>query len=410
MDRLKELRIDRSERPTKKSRGGVVAGFIALLALALMAVAWWWLQDRSPQVRVATVELERTGRAADSAVLDASGYVAARLRATISSKITGKIVEVFVEEGMAIDKGQLLARLDDATVKRQLALAEAQLAAARGALQENEVRLTEARLALRRVERLVSGEVASQADLDSAQANVDALIARLDLGREQVDVAERTVEVRRQDLADTEIRAPFSGVAVSKDAQPGEMISPVSAGGGFTRTGICTLVDMDSLEIEVDVNEAYINRVSPNQRVEATLDSYPDWRIPGSVITTVPTADRQKATVRVRIAFDELDPRILPDMSVKVAFLDEDAANEETTEADAPPPARLTIPTVATRKDGDKDIVFVLQGSTVERRAVRLGTTIADRVTVEAGLQAGEKVVTEGPPELADGDTVEVQP
>lgn len=409
MDRLKELRIDRSERPTKKSRGGWVAGLVLLLALILAAIGWWSWRDQTPKVRIATVEVSRTGRAVDATVLDASGYVTARLRATISSKITGKIVEVFVEEGMAIQKGQLLARLDDATSTRQLALAEAQLAATKGALHENEVRLSEARLDLGRVQELVTGEVASQADLDAAKANVDALIARLALGREQVEVSERTVEVRRQELADTEIRAPFSGVAVSKDAQPGEMISPVSAGGGFTRTGICTLVDMGSLEIEVDVNEAYINRVVPDQRVEATLDSYPDWRIPGSVITTVPTADRQKATVRVRIAFDDLDPRILPDMSIKVSFLDENA-EIETPDQTAETPATITIPTSAVRQDGDKDIVLVLQGEALERRAVKLGKESSGRMTVEAGLQAGEKVVIEGPAELADGDRVEVEP
>lgn len=408
MDRLKELRIDRSERPKKSSRGGLIAGFIALVILVLAAFAWWKFSQRAPEVEVAEVQVTSAGRSAEATVLDASGYVTARLRATISSKVTGKIVEVFVEEGMNIAKDQLLARLDDATPQRQLALAEAQLAAARGSLRENEVRLAEARLALQRVQRLVDGDVASKADLDAAQANVDAFLARLALGREQVLVSERTLEVRRQELADTEIRAPFSGVAISKDAQPGEMISPVSAGGGFTRTGICTLVDMSSLEIEVDVNESYINRVTAGQRVEATLDSYPDWRIPGSVITTIPTADRQKATVQVRIAFDALDPRILPDMSVKVSFLNDEA--EAAPADDAAPTTQLTIPSKAVRRDGDKDIVFVVQGEALERRAIRVGGERAGRVVVEAGLQAGERVVTGGPETLTDGMPVKVKP
>lgn len=405
MDRLKELRIDRSERPTKKSRGGLVAGLIAFVILLIAAFAWWRWQDRTPEVQVASVELERAGGSRDNAVLDASGYVTARLRATISSKVTGRVVEVFVEEGMKIAQGQLLARLDDATAQRLLALAEAQSAAARSALAESEVRLAEARLDLGRQQKLVAGEVASQAALDAAQANVDSWMARLAVGREEVEVAERTVDVRRQELEDTEIRAPFSGVAVSKDAQPGEMISPVSAGGGFTRTGICTLVDMASLEIEVDVNESYINRVEPKQRIEATLDSYPDWRIPGYVITTIPTADRQKATVQVRIAFDQLDPRILPDMSVKVSFLDD--AAPEASETATP---QLTVPLEAIRQDGGKDIVFVVQEDRLERRAVRLGQESGGRVVVEAGLQAAEKVVVEGPETLADGDRVNVAP
>lgn len=405
MDRLKELRIDRSERPTKKSRGGWVAGLIAFGILLIAAFAWWQWQDRAPRVKVASVEVERAGGSRDAAVLDASGYVTARLRATISSKVTGKIMEVFVEEGMKIKKGQLLARLDDATAQRQVRLAEAQLTAAKSSLAETKVRLAEARLELDRQEKLLASEVASQAVVDSAQANVDAWLARLQSEREQVAVAERTLDLRRQELEDTEIRAPFSGVAVSKDAQPGEMISPVSAGGGFTRTGICTLVDMDSLEIEVDVNESYINRVEPNQRIEATLDSYPDWRIPGYVITTIPTADRQKATVAVRIAFDALDPRILPDMSVKVSFLDDEA--EVSTDETAAP--RLTVPTKAIRQVDGKDIVLVLAGDRLERRAVRLGPESAGRVVIEAGLQATEKVVVEGPETLADGDRVEVE-
>lgn len=404
MDRLKELRIDRTERPKKTSRGGLIAGLIALVVLVVAAFVWWRMGQRAPEVKVAKVQVTQASDLRDQAVLDASGYVTARLRATISSRVTGKIVEVLVEEGMKIKEGQLLARLDAAIVERQLALAEAQLMSARGALDEDTVRLAEARLALQRVQKLVDGDVASTADLDGAQANVDALLARLELGREQIKVAERTVDLRRQELADTEIRAPFSGVAISKDAQPGEMISPVSAGGGFTRTGICTLVDMSSLEIEVDVNESYINRVTAGQRVEATLDSYPDWRIPGSVITTIPTADRQKATVQVRIAFDTLDPRILPDMSVKVSFLDDEA--EAPSEAAEPQAARLTIPTEAVRQDGEQDIVFVLQGDTIERRAIKAGDASSGKTTVEAGLQAGEQVVIEGPETLQNGDAV----
>ena len=215
-------------------------------------------------------------------------------------------------------------------------------------------------------------------------------------------VTEREIDVRRTALEDTIIRAPFNGVAISKDAQPGEMISPVSAGGGFTRTGICTIVDMSSLEIEVDVNESYINRVSDGQRVVATLDAYPDWEIPASVITTIPAADRQRATVLVRIGFDELDPRILPDMGIWVAFLEVDQP-VETVET-----ARLWIPAAAVRRDGDQTVVFVLRGSSVERRAVTVGLEDGDGddVEVTAGVAAGDRVVVEGPPELADGEVV----
>ncbi len=201
------------------------------------------------------------------------------------------------------------------------------------------------------------------------------------------------------------IRAPFSGVAISKDAQPGEMISPVSAGGGFTRTGICTIVDMASLEIEVDVNEAYIQRVQPGQRTMATLDAYPDWQIPSRVIMPVPTADRQKATVRVRIGFEALDPRILPDMGVKVAFLDKEG---EAAAAERPK-AALVVPRKALRKDGDRDVVFVVKDGLVERRAVGVGPTPGEEAVVTSGLTSGEQVVVEGPADLADGAKVAVQ-
>ena len=401
---LDELKIDRS-------RGGRswvarIAGLLVILAIAGGGglAGWrWWEEARIPVVRTAAV---RPTVAADGqpTVLNASGYVTARLQSTVSSKITGRILEVLVEEGMAVSEGQVLARLDDATERSYLALAEAQLGAARGALAELEVRQVEARLDLDRQRRLLEQRLIGQADLDTAQAEADFLQARIANQREQVNVADRELDVRRTALDDTVIRAPFSGVAISKDAQPGEMISPVSAGGGFTRTGVCTIVDMSSLEIEVDVNESYINRVSPAQRVVATLDAYPDWEIPASVITTIPAADRQRATVLVRIAFDELgDPRILPDMGVNVAFLESGPPPAESV-VDAAP--RLWIPSEALRSDGGAQVVFVARGDTVERRAVTTGLEDGGDVEVLAGVAAGEQVVVEGPPELADGDRV----
>jgi RND family efflux transporter MFP subunit len=360
---------------------------------------WWWFgTSHAATVRTAMVREGSLG--GTSPVLNASGYVTARRRATVSSKVTGKVTEVLVEEGLRVREEQVLARLDDSTARVNLALAEAQLLAARRALAEVEVRLHEAVLNLNRTRGLAAEGVSSQAALDAAQAEHDFLEARLGVGREEVAVAERQVAVRQRELDDTIIRAPFAGVVVSKDAQPGEMISPVSAGGGFTRTGICTLVDMSSLEIEVDVNESYIARVEPGQRVEAVLDAYPDWRIPARVITPVPTADRQKATVRVRIAFDNLDPRILPDMGVKVTFL----GSEESGEQNARKP--LLIPRAAARREEGQDVVYVLQDDRVERRAVRLGSSEGADVVVLSGLRSGERVVVEGPERLADGDRV----
>ena len=401
---LDELKIDRS----RSGRSWVARIFWFVLSLAVLGgggvAGWrWWEEARIPVVRTATVR-QTVPADGQPTVLNASGYVTARLQSTVSSKVTGRIIEVLVEEGMAIAEGQVLARLDDTTERSYLALAEAQLGAARGALAELEVRYAEAQLDLDRQRRLLDQRLIGQADLDTARAESDSLAARIANQRELVVVAEREIDVRRTALEDTVIRAPFSGVAISKDAQPGEMISPVSAGGGFTRTGVCTIVDMSSLEIEVDVNESYINRVSPSQRVVATLDAYPDWEIPASVITTIPAADRQRATVLVRIAFDELgDPRILPDMGVNVAFLETGPPPEEAV-ADAAP--RLWIPSEALRSDGVTQVVLVTRGDVVERRAVTTGLEDGGDVEVLAGVSVGERVVVAGPPELADGDRI----
>lgn len=395
---LDDLRIER-DSPDDSGSPWVVPVVILLLVLIVAAVIWWRVRPAPPLVTPVAVE-EVRGDAATAAatVLDASGYVTARLQATVSSKITGKVVEVRVEEGMEVEKGQPLAYLDDTLQQRQLALAKALLETARTSVEEIAADLKEAQLSRDRFERLVAADASAQSELDTAQARLDTLRARKVTAENQITVRERELSLRRQELEDTVIRAPFAGVAVTKDAQPGEMISPVSAGGGFTRTGICTLVDMSSLEIEVDVNEAYINRVRPDQDVMATLDAYPDWQIPARVITTIPAADRQKATVRVRIAFEELDPRILPDMGVKVSFLD--------TEVDARDESQAIwlVPASAVRTENGRSYVFVIQGKRLERRAVQTGNEHDGKVEIVAGLRAGDLVVEDASGDLDGGN------
>src|SRR5258705_4057249 len=381
---LAALRIEREPDRHGAARWIVWTGLIVLLAAAGLAGYRWITRERPVEVQVATVSVRAAGTQA--AVLNASGYVTARRRATVSSKITGKVGEVDVEEGKNVVQGQVLARLDDSTPKAALALAEAQAEAARRGLRENEVRLDQARLAERRAAQLLQDRIVSQSQLDQAKADADSLDAHIAALTEQIRVAERQIEVQQTDLTNYVIRAPFSGVAISKDAQPGEMVSPVSAGGGFTRTGICTIVDMKSLEIEVDVNESYINRVRPGQQVSAVLDAYPDWQIPGHVITMVPTADRQKATVLVRLGFKQLDPRILPDMAIKVTFLREAG---DTTAAAAQPTALVPRPAINTV--GADNYAVVIRGDAVERRAVRRGGTDCDRVVLLAVLQSGDR-------------------
>jgi HlyD family secretion protein len=401
-EELASLKIDREARGGG-SRPGLWIAFVVFLA-AIAAGGWYFL-TREPVIDVRTAEAAvRTGAAgAPNAVLNASGYVTARRRATVSSKVTGKVMEIFVEEGKAVQRGQILARLDDSQLRAMRSVEQAQLASAQKAAAENEARLKEAELTLGRRQQLVKEKVISKAELDSAEAEVDSLKARIAMAHQQVEVAQRQLDARQTDLNDMVVRAPFDGVAISKDAQPGEMISPVSAGGGFTRTGICTIVDMSSLEIEVDVSESYINRVKPGQPVEAVLDAYPEWRIPSKVITSVPSADRQKATVRVRIAFDQLDPRILPDMGVKVSFLSEAPPTGPAGEQSR---ARVLVPKGAVRTVDGTSIVFVLRGDRVERRAVKLGGNDGDLIEVASGLTAGDKVVTEGVAALTDGARV----
>jgi RND family efflux transporter MFP subunit len=395
-DDLSALRIERAPLQVNRGRWGRWAVLAVLLAL-IGGGAWWWTNRVVPvEVEVAAVTTRAVG--AQASVLNASGYVTARRRATVSSKDTGKVVEVNVEEGMAVREGQVLARLDDSTVRAGLNLARAQLEAARQAIPEVDARLDEARRVLARRTRLSAEGLVTPAEMDQANAEVNSLSARIASLREQITVAERQVALQETALDDTVIRAPFTGVAISKDAQPGEMVSPVSAGGGFTRTGICTIVDMRSLEIEVDVNESYIGRVTDTQPVTAVLDAYPDWEIPAKVITTVPTADRQKATVLVRIGFNALDPRILPDMGVKVTFLREEAASA----APAARPVAL-VPKGAIRTEGETSYVFVVKQDTVERRAVQTGGTDGDRLEVTAGLSSGERVVVSPPAGLAAG-------
>jgi RND family efflux transporter MFP subunit len=399
---LDELRIDRRD---ERAQPGVrwLPALVLLVVVAGLA-AWFFGLRPAPAAEVRTVAARAAQGREAATVLNASGYVTARRQATVSAKFTGRVTEVLIEEGMEVEEGQVLARLDDSNLQPALALAEAQLVSAQRGKQETEALLTEARLTFERSRQLVERGLASEAELDRARALARSLEAQLQRKQADVEVAARQVDIYRQQLEDSIIRAPFAGVVVAKNAQPGEMISPVSAGGGFTRTGIGTIVDMASLEIEIDVNEAYINRVAPGQAVVATLDAYPDWKIPCHVIAIIPTADRQRATVEVRVGFDSLDPRILPDMGVKVAFQEADAGQG----AAAPELRGVLVPAEAIRREQGRDYLLVVREDVVERRAVaaieRNGSAL-----VRSGLAPGERVVIEGPADLADGAAVREQ-
>ncbi len=402
---LSSLKIEERSRPG--GRAGQRLGLLAagLGGLVLLAGLVFAFKGQKPTVEVGVARSAEDPKAA--AMLNASGYVTPRRRSTVAAKITGRVAQVYAEEGMRVRAGQVLAKLDCGESDSRLASAKADREATSASIADLEVNLANAERELRRAQELQASGVESVQALDRARTTADSLRARIALAKEQVRAAEARIGVAQQDVENCTVRAPFDGLVVSKDAQRGEMVSPISAGGGFTRTGIATIVDMESLEIEVDVNESYIARVKPGQKVSATLDAYADWQIPSKVRTIIPTADRQKATVKVRISFDKLDPRILPDMGVKVAFLgDERASSSPGGKPDRP---KALIPRSALREENGRQVVFLVREGRVERRVVSLGTERGSDVEVLAGVSPGDLVVVKGPEGLRDAQAVEVK-
>ncbi len=401
---LGSLRIHDSHRSDSRTgkRLGYASAVLGLIVIITgLAVAF---RNQTPVVKVVTAQKPEAG--GREAILNASGYVTPRRRATIAAKITGRVTGVFFDEGTRVHQGQLLATLDDADVKRVLDSAKADRNASQAAIADLQVQLRLAETQLRRAQELRTAGVQSQEQLDTSSAAADSLKAKIELARQQVLSSEARIREAQQAVDNCVITAPYDGIVVSKDAQVGEMVSPISAGGGFTRTGIATVVDMKSNEIEVDVNESYIARVKDGQKVTAILDAYPNWEIPSHVRTVIPTADRQKATVKVRISFDKLDPRILPDMGIKVTFL----SDEPVKNADA----KVTVvaallPTDAVRDESGKKIVFLVKNDRLERRAVAVGIAQGAQTEILSGLVAGDTVVLRGPANMQDGQAVQIK-
>ncbi len=398
---LSQLRINRDHQPEDKGKVRLWIGVAAVAAAAVVAIN---LFSEFAPVKV-QIEMARMAvpDSSSATVLDATGYVVARRTATVSSKVTGKVAEIYIEEGQQVEKDQIVALLDDSNTRKALDLSKAELKSAKTQVVETQARLTEAKLTLERNTELARAQLVSAAALDKARADFESLRAQLDSRKAEIEVSQKRLALQQQNLDDLTLRAPFSGVVISKDSQPGEMISPISAGGGFTRTGICTIVDMASLEIEVDVNESYIQRVRVEQFVQATLEAYPEWKIPAKVIAIIPAADRQKATVKVRIAFQISDPRILPDMGVKVAFMNAEPVVEEKPKE----PLGVRVPITAVRSDGEDKYLFVVKDGVAELRKVTLNASYGTDVYIASGLRAGEDFVVAIPPDLKDGARVE---
>jgi len=400
---LNQLRIDRTTETPTGSRGWLLGGIAAALLITGGVVAWAMAREQAAVVRVEPARAA-AGVPQSASVLDATGYVTARRQATVSAKITGKVRDVRIEEGQRVAADEVLATLDDTEAQAQLSLYRAQLGQAHAQVAESRTQLANAERELARQQDMAARKLVSQSALDAARTLVDTWRARLASNESAIAVAREGVAVAQVQLDNTTVRAPFAGVVTVKAAQPGEMISPISAGGGFTRSGIATIVDMDSLEVQVDVNESYINRVKPGQPVEAFLNAYPDWKIPASVIAIIPTADRSKATVKVRIAFKEKDERVVPDMGVRVAFLED----EKPATPQAPVQRGVLVSAKAIRKEGERDVLYVLREGKAERRAISVGGSIGESREVKSGVRAGESVIVEAPADLKDGQEVEV--
>ena len=409
---LRQLRIDRDARPTETAPSRRLwwwlAALIALL-IALGGASMLWLHSAAPAVKVAVARPAASGAGAQSgaSILDASGYVVARRQATVSAKITGKLSQLFIEEGVHVKEGDIVAKLDDRNASATLLQAKAGVTQAESTLLQAKAAAADITPIYERDRKLAQAGVISTTALEQSKANYDAKQTDVAVAQGNLAVRRAALEIAQRDLDDTIVRAPFTGVVTSKNAQPGEIVSPLSAGGGFTRSGICTLVDMDSLEVEVDVSENFISRVKADEPATLKLNAYPDWNIPAYVIAVVPTADRSKATVKVRVGFKSRDPRILPEMGARVSFLSraQNPANGGSTSAGA-----VTLPPDAVQANAGSatGVVYVLHDDTLERREVKLGARNGDELTVLAGLSAGERVAVGDFTKLSDGAHVKV--
>lgn len=394
-DLLKELSINRGADGQKKKR----RIWPIVLIVGLVIIGGIYVLRMMKPAEVETTKAISAAESGPASVLDASGYVTARRIATVSSKITGKVKQVMIEEGQRVEEGEILATLEPIDATSQQSLSQSQLASARSQLAEAQAQLKLSERNLARQRELAAKKLVAASALDAAIAERDSRAARLTSLQRGVNVAQDQLTIANNGVDNTVIRAPFKGVIVTKAAQPGEMISPISAGGGSIRTGIGTLVDMDSLEVQVDVNEAYIGRVQPKMPVDAILNAYPDWKIPAEVIAIIPTADRSKATVKVRIAMNSKDPRIVPDMGVRVSFL-------ETREANAPKPTGVWVAERAVIKKGEKSFVFVISNGAVKQTEVTVGDKRDADIMVSKGLTGGETLVLGPTEKLRDGSKV----
>ena len=405
---MNQLRIDEQQREDSRRLPRWLWPAVGALAVVLVLAAggWWFFAGRALAVQTAAAVAPGAGTAA-STVLQATGYITARRQATVSTQITGTLTQVLIEEGDRVQKGQIIARLEDAGLRAALNVAQANVMTAQAQVAQSEAQLAQADADVRRQEELAASGMVSKQAAEQARTAAHTARAVVDARRREADAARAQAAQAQVNYDYTIVRAPFAGVVTVKAAQVGEIVSPLSAGGGFTRTGVGTIVDMDSLEVTVDVNEAYIGQVKPEMPCEAVLDAYPDWKVPSHVIAIVPAADRGKATVKVRVALDTKDARLVPDMGVRISFL---AAKPQAGAPTAAPPKGVLVPPAAIAQRDGKAVVFVV----VDGRALQRAVTVApqDVGTMKllqgdaGGVKPGDSVVLSPPAELRDGTAV----
>jgi RND family efflux transporter MFP subunit len=376
-----------------------VSGVVVLLAVA--TGAWALMRDRAVEVRVAVAE--GRGGVKGSAGLTADGYVVARTKASVSSKVPGRLAYLGVEEGDRVREGAVIARLEAAEYEAAVRQTASEMLAADATVIEAAAQLTQAERALERAQRLHADSLIAEQRYEDAVTALATARARLRAAEARREAARQANASTQASLDNTIIRAPFSGTVLRKDAEVGEVVAPAVAGGGLTRGAVVTMADLSTLEVEVDINEAYIGSIRDDQPAEIVLDAYPGVTFSGHVRQIVPTADRQKATVLVRVAIDSDDPRILPEMGARVVFQE-----NVTNESAEPLQPRIYVPSGAVRGEGGEDVVWVMVDGHARRRSIDAGPVMGDAREVRSGLSAGETIILDPPAELADGARVKV--
>lgn len=399
---LSRLRISR-DAPHPDPAGSRIRTVLVAVGILGLAVAAWFALRRPAGLEVTTQRAEVSGGAGGGAGITANGYVVARTRASVSSRLGGRLAELLVEEGSRVRRGQVLARLDNEEYRAALDQAVADSGRAEAMRREAVAQRDQLARDLARARELVGRNLEPVRSAEELEAQLQAAAARVGVQEAQVRSAAAAIAYARANLENTYIRAPFDGTVLRRDAQVGEVVAPVAAGGGLTRGAVATMADLETLEVEVDVNEAYIAQISEDQPTRIVLDAYPAAAFAGEVRQVVPTADRQRATVQVKVRILDRDARILPEMGARVEFL------SAATAADSAAPRRIFVPAEAVRTEGEESVVYLVREGLAERRVVEAGPVSGGRREVRTGLSGGEEVILNPPRELGEGARVNVR-